>query len=81
MEGTSSRRSETGLAGIAIPDIEHRARNRPLGESFVERVWEIACRYTLPGATNGVRLVPASLEDDSGIIGAAALAKARIAGE
>ena len=52
-----------------------------LGESFVERVWEIASRYTLPGATNGVRLVPAALEDDSGIIGAAALAKARIGGE
>ena len=52
-----------------------------LGESFVERVWEIATRYTLPGATNGVRLVPAALADDSGIIGAAALAKSRIAGE
>jgi glucokinase len=52
-----------------------------LGESFVERVWEIACRYTLPGATNSVRLVPAALEDDSGIIGAAALAKARIGGD
>jgi glucokinase len=52
-----------------------------LGESFVERVWEIANRYTLPGATNGVRLVPAALQDDSGIIGAAAIAKARIGGE
>lgn len=52
-----------------------------LGESFVERVWEIASRYTLPGAANGVRLVPAALEDDSGIIGAAAIAKARIGGE
>ena len=52
-----------------------------LGDSFLERVWEIASRYTLPGATNGVRLVPAALEDDSGIIGAAALAKSRIGGE
>lgn len=49
-----------------------------LGESFLERVWEIARRYALPGATEGVRLVAATLQDDSGIIGAAALAKARV---
>src|SRR5436309_2052277 len=52
-----------------------------LGESFVERVWEIGRRYTLPGATKGVRLVPAALKDDSGIIGAAALVRARVTGE
>jgi glucokinase len=52
-----------------------------LGESFVERVWEIANRYTLPGAANSVRLVPAALEDDSGIIGAASMAKSRIGGD
>jgi glucokinase len=52
-----------------------------LGESFVERVWEIACRYTLPKATDGVHLVAAALKDDSGIIGAAALAKSRVTGE
>ena len=50
-------------------------------EAPPERVWEIACRYTLPGATNGVRLVPAALEDDSGIVGAAALAKSRVTAE
>lgn len=47
-----------------------------LGDSFIERIWEIAQRYTLPGAANGVKCVPASLGDDSGIIGCAAYAKA-----
>ncbi|MBY0513482.1 MAG: ROK family protein, partial [Gemmataceae bacterium] len=37
-----------------------------LGDSFIERIWEIAQRYTLPGAANGVKCVPASLGDDSG---------------
>jgi glucokinase len=46
-----------------------------LGENFRERVWEIACKHALPGATDGVRFVPALLEDDSGIVGAAALAR------
>jgi glucokinase len=46
-----------------------------LGDSFLERVWEIACRYALPGAADGVRCVPAALEDDSGIYGAAAYAR------
>jgi glucokinase len=48
-----------------------------LGESFIERIWEIAQRYTLPGAAAGVRCVPAGLGDDSGIVGCAAFAKAR----
>ncbi|VTT99112.1 Transcriptional regulator/sugar kinase OS=Singulisphaera acidiphila (strain ATCC BAA-1392 / DSM 18658 / VKM B-2454 / MOB10) GN=Sinac_1796 PE=4 SV=1: ROK [Gemmataceae bacterium] len=46
-----------------------------LGDSFIERIWEIAQRYTLPGAANGVKCVSASLGDDSGIIGCAAYAK------
>ncbi|MFO0807508.1 MAG: ROK family protein [Gemmataceae bacterium] len=46
-----------------------------LGESFLERVWEIATRYALPGAASGVRIVPAALQDDSGIVGAAAYAR------
>jgi glucokinase len=46
-----------------------------LGEGFRERVWEIATRYTLPGAADGVKFVAARLEDDSGIVGAAAYAK------
>jgi glucokinase len=50
-----------------------------LGESFLERVWEIAGRYALPGATDGVRFVAAELKDDSGIIGAAAYARERAA--
>lgn len=47
-----------------------------LGDAFIERTWEIAQRYTLPGAADGVRCVPASLGDDSGIIGCAAYARA-----
>jgi glucokinase len=50
-----------------------------LGESFLERVWEIAQRYTLPETTTGVRCVLASLQDDSGIYGAAAYAWSRLA--
>jgi glucokinase len=48
-----------------------------LGETFIERIWEIARRYTLPGAAEGVRCVPAALGDDAGIIGCAAYAKSR----
>lgn len=47
-----------------------------LGDTFIERIWEIAQRYTLPGAANGVRCVSAALQDDSGIVGCAAYAKA-----
>lgn len=46
-----------------------------LGESFLERIWEIALRYALPNVADGVRFVPAALEDDSGIYGAAAFAR------
>lgn len=49
-----------------------------LGDTFIERIWEIAQRYTLPGAAAGVRCVPAALGDDSGIVGCAAYAKARL---
>jgi glucokinase len=50
-----------------------------LGEGFRERIWEIATRYTLPGAADGIKFVPAQLEDDSGIVGAAAYAKEQVA--
>lgn len=46
-----------------------------LGEEFRERVWEIACKFALPGATDDMKFVAAQLEDDSGIVGAAALAR------
>lgn len=49
-----------------------------LGESFIERIWEIAERITLPGLADRVRCVPASLGDDSGIIGSAAYAQATL---
>lgn len=52
-----------------------------LGDSFIERIWEIAQRYALPGAAAGVRCVPAALGDDSGIVGCAAYAKAHPAAE
>jgi glucokinase len=48
-----------------------------LGDTFIERIWEIARRYTLPGAADGIRCVPAALGDDAGIIGCAAFSKAR----
>ncbi len=48
-----------------------------LGESFIERVWDVAQRYCLPRAAENVRCVPAELGDDSGIVGSAAFAKAR----
>jgi glucokinase len=51
-----------------------------IGDSFIERVWEIAQRYVLPGAAEGVRMVPAALKDDSGIYGSAAYAKSRTSG-
>ena len=50
-----------------------------LGESFRERIWEIALRFTLPRAAENVRCVPAALGDDSGIFGAAAFARDRSA--
>ena len=49
-----------------------------LGDVFVERIWDIAQRFTLPGAADNVRCVAASLGDDSGIIGCAAYAKVKI---
>jgi glucokinase len=49
-----------------------------LGEPFLERVWEIARRYALPRAADGVRCVPAALRDDSGIYGAAAYAQMKL---
>jgi len=48
-----------------------------LGESFRERAWEVAMRYTLPRAAENVRCVLAALEDNSGIVGAAAFARDR----
>lgn len=52
-----------------------------LGDSFTERIWDFARRYTLPGATERVRCVTASLGDDSGIVGCAAYARAKFRAE
>jgi glucokinase len=49
-----------------------------MGETFAERIWDFAQKYSLPGAANNVRFLPASLGDDSGIVGAAAYAKCRV---
>jgi glucokinase len=46
-----------------------------LGQPFLDRIWEIAQRYALPHAADNVRFVPAALEDNSGIYGAAAFAR------
>jgi glucokinase len=48
-----------------------------LGEPFLERIWEVAQRYTLPRVAEGVRYLPAALQDDAGIYGAAAYARDR----
>jgi glucokinase len=48
-----------------------------LGESFIERIWEFGQKYCLPGVAERVRVVPASLGDDSGVVGCAAFAKAK----
>jgi len=49
-----------------------------LGESFTERIWDIAQRYTLPGAVANMKFTTAALGDDSGIVGAAAYARSKV---
>lgn len=49
-----------------------------IGEPFIERIWEITLRYTLPGAAENVRCLPAALGDDSAIVGAAGFARAKL---
>lgn len=48
-----------------------------LGDTFIERVWDVAQRYILPGAGESVRCVGAALGDDSGIVGCAAFSKSK----
>jgi glucokinase len=48
-----------------------------LGDSFIERIWDIAQRFLLPGAATGMKCVAAALGDDSGITGAAAYVRAK----
>jgi glucokinase len=48
-----------------------------LGDSFIERIWELALKHTLPGAADKVKCVAAALEDNSGIVGCAAFAKSK----
>ena len=50
-----------------------------LGEPFIERIWEFAQRYALPGVAERVKCVAASLADDAGIVGCAAYARAKLA--
>jgi glucokinase len=49
-----------------------------LGDAFQERIWDIAQRRCLPGATAGIRFVPAALGDDAGVVGCAAFARSRL---
>lgn len=67
-----------GVVNLLSPDVVVVGGGvaQALGEPFIERIWEIAQRYTLPGAADGVKCVPAALGDDSGIIGCAAYARA-----
>jgi glucokinase len=52
-----------------------------MGDVFLDRTWEVAQSYILPGAADGVRCVAAALKDDSGIYGCAAFAKSRTNGK
>jgi glucokinase len=52
-----------------------------LGEPFRKKIWEIALGHALPHAARKVRCVPAKLEDDSGIYGAAAYAHMKMHGK
>ncbi len=52
-----------------------------LGDSFIERIWELAQKSILPDAARGMRCVPAALGDDSGIVGCAAYAKSKLGGK
>lgn len=45
-----------------------------LGNAFLKRARFYALRYALPSAAKGVRVVPAALGDDAGVLGAAAMA-------
>jgi glucokinase len=67
-----------GLVNFISPDVivVGGGVTGALGDTFIERIWEIAQRYTLPGAAAGIRCVAAALGDDSGIVGCAAYAKA-----
>ena len=51
-----------------------------LGDSFIERIWELAQKSILPDAARGMKCVGASLGDDSGIVGCAAYAKSKLGG-
>lgn len=55
--------------------------SQALGDAFIERIWEIAQRYILPGAAEGMKCLPASLGDDSGIVGSAAYARYKLTAE
>jgi len=49
-----------------------------LGESFLERIWDIAQRFFLPGAAEGIKFLPAALGDDAAIVGVAAYAQVKL---
>jgi glucokinase len=51
-----------------------------LGKEFLKRARTYAMRYALPMARDNVRIVPAALGDDAGVLGAAAMAWRRAGG-
>ncbi|MXZ00708.1 ROK family glucokinase [Candidatus Poribacteria bacterium] len=48
-----------------------------LDDTFIDNIRTYAEKYALPNTLNGVQIVPAKLGDNSGILGAAALARQR----
>ena len=50
-----------------------------LDDSFLDDIAAVVAAYSLPNTLSGVRIVKAQLGDDAGILGAAALARQRLA--
>ncbi len=50
-----------------------------LDDSFLDDITAVVADYSLPNTLSGVRIVKAQLGDDAGILGAAALARQRLA--
>lgn len=81
-------RRATKYLGISVASIVHLLNPEmvvlgggvveAIGDDFVEDIRRVALKYALPNTMNGVKVVPAELGDNAGIIGAAVLARQNI---
>ena len=81
-------RRATKYLGISVASIVHLLNPEmvvlgggvveAIGDDFVEDIRRVAMKYALPNTMNGVKVVPAELGDNAGIIGAAVLARQNI---